>query len=106
MDLPVTASSAKSFDPELKYMTPSTTRGVISPMPPSASKDHFKVSLPAFEGSISFADEYRLLNRSRLWRGQSLFPARPTRGMEPRWTRSEEHTSELQSQFHLVCRLL
>src|SRR5689334_25277836 len=22
------------------------------------------------------------------------------------WTRSEEHTSELQSQFHLVCRLL
>src|SRR5689334_24323843 len=24
----------------------------------------------------------------------------------PRTTRSEEHTSELQSQFHLVCRLL
>src|SRR6266568_7347373 len=24
----------------------------------------------------------------------------------PRPTRSEEHTSELQSQFHLVCRLL
>src|SRR5689334_24753762 len=23
-----------------------------------------------------------------------------------RWCRSEEHTSELQSQFHLVCRLL
>src|SRR5689334_24194450 len=23
-----------------------------------------------------------------------------------RWPRSEEHTSELQSQFHLVCRLL
>src|SRR5438309_8724492 len=23
-----------------------------------------------------------------------------------RWKRSEEHTSELQSQFHLVCRLL
>src|SRR5689334_24347383 len=22
------------------------------------------------------------------------------------WSRSEEHTSELQSQFHLVCRLL
>src|SRR5689334_23812850 len=22
------------------------------------------------------------------------------------WNRSEEHTSELQSQFHLVCRLL
>src|SRR5579862_3186600 len=29
---------------------------------------------------------------------------RPSRS--PRWRRSEEHTSELQSQFHLVCRLL
>src|SRR5689334_24096748 len=30
-----------------------------------------------------------------------------TRGPRPcRATRSEEHTSELQSQFHLVCRLL
>src|SRR5438309_9827593 len=26
--------------------------------------------------------------------------------MLTRWGRSEEHTSELQSQFHLVCRLL
>src|SRR5438270_9138929 len=25
---------------------------------------------------------------------------------EPRWARSEEHTSELQSQSNLVCRLL
>src|SRR5438309_5382788 len=30
---------------------------------------------------------------------------RPAR-VEPRDSRSEEHTSELQSQFHLVCRLL
>src|SRR5689334_24560231 len=30
---------------------------------------------------------------------------RPGRGLTA-WTRSEEHTSELQSQFHLVCRLL
>src|SRR5437870_7454082 len=29
-------------------------------------------------------------------------PTRPTR----RWSRSEEHTSELQSRGHLVCRLL
>src|SRR5689334_24150509 len=27
-------------------------------------------------------------------------------GMHPPSVRSEEHTSELQSQFHLVCRLL
>src|SRR5712692_9427039 len=26
-------------------------------------------------------------------------------GMSLEWMRSEEHTSELQSQFHLVCRL-
>src|SRR5689334_24333929 len=32
-------------------------------------------------------------------RSLSASPPRPTR-------RSEEHTSELQSQFHLVCRLL
>src|SRR5689334_23580832 len=28
------------------------------------------------------------------------------RQQNPGWPRSEEHTSELQSQFHLVCRLL
>src|SRR5689334_24475846 len=27
-------------------------------------------------------------------------------GWHAEWERSEEHTSELQSQFHLVCRLL
>src|SRR5438309_5447162 len=31
---------------------------------------------------------------------------RPAREAESRRARSEEHTSELQSQFHLVCRLL
>src|SRR5689334_24552925 len=30
----------------------------------------------------------------------------PTTAFRSRITRSEEHTSELQSQFHLVCRLL
>src|SRR2546422_1658353 len=35
-------------------------------------------------------------------RPRSANPARPER---PRW-RSEEHTSELQSRLHLVCRLL
>src|SRR5438309_7324285 len=32
--------------------------------------------------------------------------ARRTQGEAGRGDRSEEHTSELQSQFHLVCRLL
>src|SRR5689334_24636154 len=33
-------------------------------------------------------------------------PARHGDGVHARLRRSEEHTSELQSQFHLVCRLL
>src|SRR5689334_24344003 len=42
------------------------------------------------------------------WRGPSLGPKASDPG-EPVWAesrRSEEHTSELQSQFQLVCRLL
>src|SRR5262245_63811076 len=33
-------------------------------------------------------------------------PRRPAAGAPPRSARSEEHTSELQSLRHLVCRLL
>src|SRR5699024_12202005 len=32
--------------------------------------------------------------------------SRPSRVSSVRWSRSEEHTSELQSRFDLVCRLL
>src|SRR5438309_9627814 len=43
-----------------------------------------------------------LVERSKLARsGQVLYERKELNG----W-RSEEHTSELQSQFHLVCRLL
>src|SRR5438067_7405508 len=35
-----------------------------------------------------------------------LFVPREARGNEPCGLRSEEHTSELQSRFDLVCRLL
>src|ERR1041385_9500768 len=35
-----------------------------------------------------------------------LHPARPARPGEEPHPRSEEHTSELQSRLHLVCRLL
>src|SRR5438309_5341916 len=53
---------------------------------------------------------YTTLFRSRPSLGQPRWPQarrgahRP--GGERRVERSEEHTSELQSQFHLVCRLL
>src|SRR5689334_24189236 len=38
--------------------------------------------------------------------GRRAPPARRRRHAGGRASRSEEHTSELQSQFHLVCRLL
>src|SRR5689334_24483996 len=41
----------------------------------------------------------------RRLRSGSCAEAEPARVVEPP-LRSEEHTSELQSQFHLVCRLL
>src|SRR5216684_7879292 len=54
--------------------------------------------------------------RSTLFPYTTLFRSEPPRGkllralttLEPgeRWLRSEEHTSELQSRLHLVCRLL
>src|SRR2546429_6148295 len=39
-------------------------------------------------------------------RGRAPRPSRARRLNRPRWRRSEEHTSELQSRLHLVCRLL
>src|SRR5256885_6947119 len=46
-------------------------------------------------------------NRSRAPRGTSLKPSTPAvKKAEPVSTRSEEHTSELQSPCNLVCRLL
>src|SRR2546422_7728252 len=40
--------------------------------------------------------------------GEMLRPEQgyPLRALIPGWERSEEHTSELQSRLHLVCRLL
>src|SRR2546422_3512869 len=37
---------------------------------------------------------------------RTVVPCRPRRGLKPSCQRSEEHTSELQSRLHLVCRLL
>src|SRR5207249_10275952 len=38
--------------------------------------------------------------------GCSTLASGPAPGQASGWTRSEEHTSELQSRFDLVCRLL
>src|SRR2546422_7117662 len=45
---------------------------------------------------------HRAIHESRAGAG----PARPRRPQRPVRPRSEEHTSELQSRLHLVCRLL
>src|SRR6267143_5735175 len=47
---------------------------------------------------------YTTLFRSINWTDPGLHPRRRPRASPI--DRSEEHTSELQSQFHLVCRLL
>src|SRR5438309_7465163 len=50
------------------------------------------------------SDEPRRRGRDRRREGRDARARRNRRGARVR--RSEEHTSELQSQFHLVCRLL
>src|SRR2546429_6181910 len=50
-----------------------------------------------------------LSTNSTLFLFHSQDGARPSHGIgcaTYRWNRSEEHTSELQSRLHLVCRLL
>src|SRR6266436_7914856 len=49
---------------------------------------------------------YTTLFRSRTFRRCCASPARRRRPSKRRSSRSEEHTSELQSRLHLVCRLL
>src|SRR2546429_1459372 len=45
--------------------------------------------------------------RREVWARQDRLRARHEhRSDKTAWTRSEEHTSELQSRLHLVCRLL
>src|SRR2546426_6481514 len=40
------------------------------------------------------------------WMAVAALGTAPRRGLQHRWSRSEEHTSELQSPCNLVCRLL
>src|SRR5689334_24620538 len=65
------------------------------------SADRGEDAGPGFGADVRVAVEYA---RDRLVRHASL--PRDVSHDRPRRRRSEEHTSELQSQFHLVCRLL
>src|SRR5690625_5595550 len=53
---------------------------------------------------IQAVDEYYRLDNSNVHRGVHTLGSRATLELSSR--RSEEHTSELQSRGHLVCRLL
>src|SRR5687768_17947435 len=62
---------------------------------------------PFFWAGRAFMDEYSPIFRTRMKEDHAQFagsiPAAYDRYLGPR---SEEHTSELQSRLHLVCRLL
>src|SRR2546422_6265757 len=70
------------------------------------------------EGSSLFAGDFEVPSRGHTgsrrdtsWLSTPSSPRRLALGLPPQWLdlempRSEEHTSELQSRLHLVCRLL
>src|SRR2546422_6113145 len=62
-------------------------------------------------GLVQMLGEYQALAAEAAWSGsrggQSLVHAKHLhQAQDMSWHRSEEHTSELQSRLHLVCRLL
>src|SRR5438309_8817648 len=71
----------------------STTESQISGPWPTVSNGKCQFSSDGFSGSCNALD------------GAEQDPEKPS---DENWhfPRSEEHTSELQSQFHIVCRLL
>src|SRR5438309_8013230 len=67
-----------------------------SPICLLCSAEALALEAPALRRDVSFSSSARWALSTNL----SRYPTRRSAG------RSEEHTSELQSQFHLVCRLL
>src|SRR5689334_23399873 len=63
--------------------------------------EHTKIYTLSLHDALPISSRTRATTGPR-WRFPSSIGARAT----GRRSRSEEHTSELQSQFHLVCRLL
>src|SRR5436305_10494929 len=66
------------------------------------------IRLPPKSTLFPYTTLFRSQSGEQRWAGgRCRGPARRDRGRpHPRHTRSEEHTSELQSRPHLVCRLL
>src|SRR2546422_1837627 len=83
--------------------SPSTSATAMVVLPaedvrPAASPCSVKWPVPSFRKSA--------FGPPRAVRIKSKSPSPSTSAKAGTWTRSEEHTSELQSRLHLVCRLL
>src|SRR5689334_25044756 len=66
--------------------------------------DALPISIGASVGTD--ANLFKIIDLSRVWIDADVFEKDLPRVRPGQDVRSEEHTSELQSQFHLVCRLL
>src|SRR3989338_5931014 len=56
--------------------------------------------------NLGHAPRFPIFTSLEWYRGEISLDLHEETRIIPRLVRSEEHTSELQSQFHLVCRLL
>src|SRR5437870_11671021 len=84
-----------------------------APPPPHPSPLSLHDALPIFPEAVAPHREWagprvyvfvQAYNTNRVKSGELPKTFRDL--LDPRWKRSEEHTSELQSRGHLVCRLL
>src|SRR5689334_3864405 len=107
----LTAARAYRRLAELGYVTATVGRGTfvrtLTPLPPGVEEtddwqlyalpDHdFSYAEQVMQDSFRLPVEPGMISLATGWPSPRLYPTQ----------RSEEHTSELQSQFHLVCRLL
>src|SRR5690625_657877 len=75
---------------------------VITPLP----RNRVGVSFDIFEGDLAKIKEINIVGNEDIKTGTLLNQMELTTSGIMTWYRSEEHTSELQSRGHLVCRLL
>src|SRR5258707_6045988 len=72
--------------------------------PPRSTLFPYTTLFRSLEQRVTLVD--RLVEHALVEFQPAQFPVRVERGIELAGIRSEEHTSELQSRQHLVCRLL
>src|SRR5207248_9870748 len=84
-------------------------RSTLFPYTTLFRSDHLSVTSSVTRGQMYFVDFEWLRDPSETgWHLTKEVPSLPAppRAVDPRGERSEEHTSELQSPYELVCRLL